>query len=86
MLVDYDRSARRKRSKAYDNAPTRNIKALYSMYLRMAKYYNGKYDEAIKHMHMVELKRLNPIYHILVFAFSAYAAYELGDTEEFLQS
>ncbi|NLZ62055.1 MAG: hypothetical protein GX904_04570 [Acholeplasmataceae bacterium] len=86
MLVDYDlevEAAEEYAQKAYDNAPTRNIKALYSMYLGMAKYYNGKYDEAIKHMHMVELKRLNPIYHILVFAFSAYAAYELGDTEEF---
>lgn len=86
MLVDYDleiEAAEEFAQKAYENAPTKNIRALYAMYLGMAKYYNGKYEEAIKHMHLIELKRLNPVYHILVFAFSAYAAYEIGDTEEF---
>ena len=86
MLVDYDleiEAAEEFAQNAYDNAPTKNIRALYAMYLGMAKYYNGKYEEAIKHMHMIELKRLNPVYHILVFAFSAYAAYEIEDHEEF---
>mgnify|MGYP001008462436 CR=1 FL=1 len=86
MLVDYDleiEEAEQFAQKAFDNAPTRNIKSLYAMYLGMAKYYNGKYEEAIKEMHLIDLKRLNPVYHILVFAFSAYAAFELGDDEEF---
>lgn len=86
MLVDYDldvEAAEALAEQAAGDAPTANIKALYSLYLGMAKYYNAKYEEAIKIMHMLDLRKLNQVYHILVFAFSAYSAYEIGDTEEF---
>ncbi len=89
MLVDYDldiAGAKRLAGESVANAPTANIKALYQMYYGMSLYYSGEYDEAIKGFHLIDLKRLNIIYHILVFAFQAYAAYEIGDETEFKQS
>lgn len=89
MMVDYDldvEGAEAMAEKAFENAPTKGIGTLYQMYLGMAKYYVGKYEEAIKIFHLIELKRLNPVYHVLVFAYTAYAAFELNDLDEFQQS
>ncbi|MBN2696986.1 MAG: hypothetical protein JXR38_05545 [Bacilli bacterium] len=89
MLVDYDldvEAAEKLASEGAQDAATANIKALYEMYHGMSLYYSGKYDEAIKKFHLIDLKRLNVIYHILVFAFQAYSAYEIEDEEEFNQS
>jgi tetratricopeptide (TPR) repeat protein len=86
MMVDYDldvEGAEAMAEKAFANAPTKGVGTLYQMYLGMAKYYNGKYEEAIRIFHMIELKRLNPVYHVLVFAYTAYAAFELNDMDEF---
>ncbi len=86
MLVDYDldvETAEELAKEGMDNAPTKTIEQLYAMYYGMAQYYNGKYEDAIKTFHLLELKRMNVVYHILVFAFSAYAAFEIGDEDEF---
>ena len=86
MLVDYDldvETAEQLAKEGMNNAPTKNIQQLYAMYYGMAQYYNGKYEDAIKTFHLLELKRMNVVYHILVFAFSAYAAFELEDQDEF---
>lgn len=86
MLVDYDldvAEAKRLCQERVDQAPTNNIKAFYMVYLGMATYYNGDYEEAIKTFNMVDLKKLNNVYHILILSFIAYAAYELEDLETF---
>lgn len=86
MLVDYDldlEGATEMASTGLKNAPTKNIASLYQMYLGMAHYYSGNYEEAIKTFHLIELKRMNPVYHVLIFAFSAYSAFELENQEEF---
>jgi len=89
MMVDYDldvEGAEAMAETAFNNAPTKGVGTLYQMYLGMAKYYVGKYEEAIRIFHLIELKRLNPVYHVLVFAYTAYAAFELNDMDEFNQS
>ncbi len=86
MLVDYDLAVNEALEMAKDrveNAPTQGIKALYMVYLGMAYYYSGNYDDAIKTFNQIELKRLNNVYHVLIFAFTAYAAYEAEDLETF---
>jgi tetratricopeptide (TPR) repeat protein len=86
MLVDYDldvKAAEKLAQDGVDNAPTEGIKALYMVYLGMAKYYLGEYRNAINTLNQVETKKLNPAYHILIFAFIAYSAYEEGDMDSF---
>ncbi len=82
MLVDYDL----KISEAIDmakehaeEAPTKNLEALYQVYLGMGQYYKGNYTEAIKTFNLIDLNRLNVVYHILIFAHICYASFELGD-------
>lgn len=86
MLVEYDLEVQQAKELVEENlkkAPTKNMQAFYMVYLGMAKYYCGEYDEAIKTFNQIELKKLNPAYHILIFAFSAYASFELEDFENF---
>lgn len=86
MLVDYDldvQGAKKLCQDRVESAPTAMTKALYMVYLGMATYYAGDYEEAIKVFNQIELKRLNNIYHILIFAFTAYSAYEAEDMETF---
>lgn len=86
MLVDYDlevQQAKELAQKGVDNAPTQGIKALYMVYLGMAKYYTGEYRDAINTLNQIAIRRLNPAYIVLINAFSAYAAYEEGDVEAF---
>ncbi|MGE4379230.1 MAG: hypothetical protein AB7E16_04950 [Candidatus Izemoplasmatales bacterium] len=86
MLVDYDlevKEAKQLCQERVDNAPTPGIKNLYMVYLGMATYYAGDYEEAIKVFNQIELKRLNNVYHILILSFTAYAAYEAEDMETF---
>ena len=86
MLVDYDlevKEAKQLCQERVDNAPTAGIKSLYMVYLGMATYYAGDYEEAIKVFNQIELKRLNNVYHILILSFTAYAAYEASDMDTF---
>jgi tetratricopeptide (TPR) repeat protein len=86
MLVDYDldvQGAKQLCQERVESAPTAMTKALYMVYLGMATYYAGDYEEAIKVFNQIELKKLNNIYHILIFAFTAYSAYEAEDMETF---
>jgi tetratricopeptide (TPR) repeat protein len=62
-----------------DDAPTKNMEALYQVYLGMGQYYKGDYTEAIETFNLIDLTRLNVVYHILIFAHLGYAAFELGD-------
>ncbi|GEM_PF-622099 len=89
MLLDYDldtEGALKMAEEALSKAPTDAIKSMYQMYLGMAQYYNGNYEDAIKSFNMVELNRLNNVFHALVFAFTAYSAFEIQDHETFDQS
>lgn len=86
MLVDYDLAvgeALELTKERVKNAPTKGIEALYMVYLGMAYYYSGDYENAIKTFNLIELKRLNNVYHVLIFAFTAYAAYEADDLDTF---
>ena len=86
MLVDYDldiEAAEELAKKGLDNAPTDGIKQLYRVYYGMAKYYKGEYRNAINIFNQIDVKKLNPAYHILIFSFTAYAAYEEGDVETY---
>jgi len=86
MLVDYDldvQGAKELCKSRLEEAPTKTTRTLYSVYLGMATYYCGEYEDAIKVFNQIELKKLNPAYHVLIFAFTAYAAYELEDYETF---
>ncbi len=86
MLVDYDINVAEAERMAYEgmvNAPTKNVGELYRVYYGMSQYYSGKYEEAIKTFNSTELKRLNVLYHILIFAFTCYSAFELDDMELF---
>jgi len=58
MLVDYDLDVETAEQMAKDgmnNSPTKTIQQLYAMYYGMAQYYNGKYEDAIKTFHLLEL-------------------------------
>jgi len=82
LLVDYDLDVEQALILAqnqFDNAPTKMFKNLIQMYLGMALYYNAKYDEAIKTFNLIELNKVNQVYHSLIFAFSGYCAFELND-------
>jgi len=86
MLVDYDldvAEAVRIAKEGVDNAPTAQIKAMYTMYYGMGQYYAGDYDGAIRTFNQVELKRMNSLFHVLIFAFICYSAFELGDETTF---
>lgn len=86
MLVDYDldvEAALKLAEEHYENAPTESVKSLFMIYLGMALYYNARYREAINTFNQINLSKVNHLYHVLIFAFSAYAAYEEGDTETF---
>lgn len=86
MMVDYDldvEGAVEMCQKAYENAPTLSIKALYQVYYGMSLYYAGRYAEAIKILNLIDLKRLNAVYHVLIFAFVCYASAENEDMETF---
>lgn len=86
MLLDYDldtEGALKMAQEALAKAPTANLKSMYLLYVGMAQYYNGDYEDAIKSFNMVELNRLNIVFHALIFAFSAYCAFEIGDQETF---
>lgn len=84
MLVDYDldvEAALEMAQEHYDNAPNESIKALMQLYLGMALYYNAKYREAINMLNLIKLEKVNHLYHVLIFAFTGYAAFEEGDLE-----
>ncbi len=86
MLLDYDlevQAALDLAVKAYENAPTTNMKTSYQLYVGMAHYYCGNYDESIKTFQLLDLNRMNPVFHALVFSFTAYSAFELKDQETF---
>lgn len=86
LLVDYDldlEEALRMAKAYYENAPTNGLKAIYRWYLGMVLYYSGNYEEAIRTLNQVDLRRMNPIYQVLIFVFEAYSAYELEDREQF---
>ncbi|MCF7924356.1 MAG: hypothetical protein K9L64_04515 [Candidatus Izimaplasma sp.] len=86
MLVDYDldmESAIKMSLEYIEEAPTKGIKALLQVYLGMAYYNNGEYQQAINTFKSIDLSKLNSVYHILIFAHQAYAYYELGDQEGF---
>jgi tetratricopeptide (TPR) repeat protein len=86
MLVDYDldvAGALAMCEEAVKNAPTFGILALYQVYYGMSLYYIGRYEDAIKSFNMIDLKRLNAVYHVLIFSFICYASFELGDMETF---
>lgn len=86
MMVDYDldvEGALEMVKRQSENAPTKSIESMFNLYLGMAYYYNGKYEEAIKTFNQIPLKKVNSVYHILIFAFTAYSAFELGDEETF---
>jgi tetratricopeptide (TPR) repeat protein len=89
MLLDYDldtETALKMAQDGFDNAPTANLKTMYQMYIGLALYYKGSYEESIRSFNQVDLNKLNPVFHTLVFAFSAYAAFEIDDTETYNQS
>lgn len=86
MLLDYDLDVKQALDmalNAYENAPTPNMKASYALYVGLAHYYCGHYDEAIKTFNQLELQRMNPVFHALVFSFTAYSAFEIGDNDTF---
>ncbi len=86
MLVDYDLDVEGALKLAKDNvenAPNETVKSLFMIYLGMALYYNSKYREAINTFNQINLAKVNHLYHVLIFAFTAYSAYEEGDLETF---
>jgi tetratricopeptide (TPR) repeat protein len=86
MYVDYDLdlvSALALCKEHLDNAPVSSVAEVYRWYSGMAHYYSGDYESAIKTLNQVELKRMNPVYQVLIFVFIAYSAYELGDMDLF---
>lgn len=86
MMVDYDldvQGAKKLCLERVEQAPTNGTKTLYMVYLGMATYYAGDYEEAVKVFNQIELKRLNNVYHVLIFAFTAYAAFEADDMDNF---
>ncbi len=86
MMVDYDldvEGALKMAKENYDNAPTKSVKSLFAIYLGMAYYYNSRYKESVSTFNLIDLNQVNHLYHVLIFAFSAYAAYEDGDQETF---
>ncbi|XMB71626.1 hypothetical protein RJI07_05765 [Mycoplasmatota bacterium WC30] len=86
MLVDYDldvEGALKLAQENVDNAPNETVKSLFMIYLGMAYYYNSKYREAINTFNQINLAKVNHLYHVLIFAFTAYSAYEEEDLDTF---
>lgn len=86
LLVDYDldvEGALAMCKEHLEHAPTKGVEELYRWYYGMALYYSGNYEEAIRTLNQVELKRMNAIYQVMIFVFIAYAAYEIEDLETF---
>lgn len=86
MLVDYDldvEAALELAQEQLKKCPSVQVEELVRIYLGMAYYYNARYDDAIKTFNQIKLNKVNSVYHVLVFAFTAYAAYEQGDKETF---
>ncbi len=86
MFVDYDLDLTAALSlckEQLDNAPVSSVAEVYRWYYGMAQYYAGDYETAIRTLNQVELKRMNPVYQVLIFVFIAYAAYELDDMDTF---
>lgn len=89
MLVDYDLEVEQALELALEQTkkcPSVQVEELVNIYVGMAYYYNSRYDEAIKTFNQIKLNKVNTVYHVLVFAFTAYAAYEVGDKELFEQT
>lgn len=89
MLVDYDldiQGAVDLCKKNFDDAPTNSLKAVYQVYYGMALYYAGQYKDAVRILNTIDLRRLNVVYHALIWAFVCYASYEDGDLETFNQT
>lgn len=89
MLLDYDLDVAQALQLAKDgleSAPTEGLKAMYRMYVGMAYYYNGDYDESIKTFNLIDLNKISVVFHTLIFTFTAYCAFEIGDTETFDQA
>jgi len=86
MLVDYDleiAEACRLAKEGADNAPTEKVKAIYQMYYGMGLYYAGDYETAIRTFNLIDLRRLEAVYHVLIVAFICYSAFEEGNLEAF---
>jgi len=89
MLLDYDLDVVQALEIAQNglkNAPTEGLKSMYQMYVGMALYYNGEYDEAIKTFNLIDLNRINLVFHTLIFTFTAYCAFEISDIVTFDQA
>ncbi len=89
MLVDYDLEVEQALELALEQTkkcPNVQVEELVNIYVGMAYYYNSRYDEAIKTFNQIRLNKVNTVYHVLVFAFTAYSAYELNDKELFEQT
>lgn len=86
MLLDYDldvKGALELALKAKEEAPTKNLEVSYEMYIGMAYYYTGDYELAIKTFNQIDLRKMHIVFHSLIFAFTAYCAYEIDDQETF---
>lgn len=84
MLVDYDldvEEALRLAELQLENAPTKGTEALVQIYVGMALYYNGRYRDTINMLNNVNFPKVNKLYHVLVYAFIGYSAFEEGDLE-----
>lgn len=84
MLLDYDIEVEEALAlaRSYEKeAPTIVLKTMYQMYIGMALYYCGQYEEAIKEFNQINLQKIHNVYHTLIFSFTAYCAYELEDQE-----
>lgn len=89
MLVDYDldiAGAVALCEKNYNNAPTSSLKAVYQVYYGMSLYYAGRYKDAVRILNTIDLRRLNVVYHALIWAFVCYSSFEDGDLETFNQT
>lgn len=89
MMVDYDldvAGAVQMAEKAVANAPTKQFKTLYQVYLGIALYNAGRYEDAIKNFNTIELKKVITGYQVLIFAYTSYASFELDDMETVRQS
>ncbi len=84
MLVDYDldvEEALRLAEEQYENAPNKTLAALVQIYVGMGLYYNGRYRDSINMLNEINFSKVNKLYHVLVYAFTGYAAFEIGDLE-----
>lgn len=86
MLVDYDLDMEAAIQLCLDHmneSPTARMRALYEVHLGMAYYNNGEYEQALQTFRNLELSKLFPVYHVLIFAHQAYIFNELGQKDDF---